>query len=153
MMQLNLTHDGRDYAAWTPAQLIAAGVPQGVVLGAFRSARKSEIDKEAERQRLHWITPGAGQAMTYARKVEEAKAVLAAADPVPADYPMLAASIGIDGADIVAVATTVLAMDAAWAQTGAAIEATRLRTKNNIDQASDIAAVLSITAAWPQPAA
>jgi len=149
MMQLNLTHDGRDYAAWTPAQLIAAGVPEGRVLVAVRTALTFEIDNEAERQRQRWITPGAGQAMTYARKVEEAKAVQLAVEPDPADFPMLAASIGIDGDDIEAVAATVLAMDAAWAQTGAAIEAARLRAKRDIGEATTISAAQGVSPVWP----
>jgi hypothetical protein len=119
-------------------------------LAALKDRAKAQIDAEAERQRLRWITPGAGQAMTYARKVEQAKAVLAAVDPQPADYPMLAASIGIDGADIVGVANTVVAMDAAWEQIGAAIEAARLTAKQEIDGAGSVAAVEAVEVVWPQ---
>jgi hypothetical protein len=52
-------------------------------LAAFKAARKIEIGAEAERQRLGWITPGAGQVMTYARKVEEARAAQVANEPEP----------------------------------------------------------------------
>lgn len=120
-------------------------------LASLKDRVKAQIDAEAERQRLRWITPGAGQAMTYARKVEQAKAVLSAVDPQPADYPMLAASIGIDGADIVGVANTVVAMDAAWEQIGAAIEAARLTAKQSVDAAGSMAAIEAVEVVWPQP--
>jgi hypothetical protein len=118
-------------------------------LSAFKAALKSQIDAAAEAERLKYITPGSGQAITYARKVEQAKAVLAAADPQPADYPMLAASIGIDGADIVAVANTVVAMDAAWEMIGAAIETTRLTAKQAVDLAETAADARAVEALWP----
>jgi len=118
-------------------------------LVSLKDRLKRAIDEEAERQRLRWITPGAGQAMTYARKVEQAKAVLAAATPQPADFPMLAASIGIDGADLQAVAGTVLAMDAAWEQIGAAIEGARLGGKRAVDLADSVAAAEAVTIIWP----
>lgn len=148
-MQINLTHEGKAYVAWTPAQLTAAGVPHAPILDALKTALKAAIDYEAERQRLRWITPGAGQAMTYARKVEEAKVVQVADEADPEEFPLLAASIGIDGDDIEAVAATVLAMDTAWAQTGAAIEGARLGAKRDVDHAEDIAAAIAVSPAWP----
>lgn len=96
-----------------------------------------EIDAEAERQRRRYITPGSGQAMTYARKVEEAHRVKADADPEAADYPMLAASLGIDGDTVEEVADLVLAMDAAWLKIGADIEKARLVAKEDAKRAQD----------------
>jgi len=124
--------------------------PPEVDLGKLKTALKASIDAEAEHQRLRYITPGAGQAMTYARKVEQAKAALAATDPQPEHYPMLAASIGIDGADIAAVATTVIAMDAAWEQIGAAIEMARLAGKRAIDLAESAEAARAVVVVWPE---
>lgn len=63
---------------------------------------------------------------------------------------MLAASIGIDGADIVGVANTVVAMNAAWEQIGAAIEAARLTAKQAINGAVSTAAVEAVEVVWPQ---
>lgn len=120
-------------------------------LNELKATRKREIDAEAERQRLRWITPGAGQAMTYARKVEQAKVVLAAQDPQPADYPMLAASIGIDGANLVAVANLVITMDQGWEQLGAAIEATRLSAKRAVEMAETVEDVAGVEITWPNP--
>lgn len=122
-------------------------------LDQIKAQLRRQVDMAAEAERLNYITGGAGQAMTYSRKVEEARACLAAAEPAPQDYPLLAATIGIDGADVVAVAQLVIAMDAQWTQIGAAIEAVRLGSKAAIDAADDEAAARAAAAsvAWPQP--
>lgn len=108
-----------------------------VGLDGMREAVLRDIDAEAERQRRRYITPGSGQAMTYARKVEEAHLLKAASDPQPADYPMLAASVGIDGDTVEEVADLVLAMDAAWLKMGADIEKARLVAKEDAKRAQD----------------
>ncbi|UHD45345.1 hypothetical protein LUX29_20510 [Aureimonas altamirensis] len=117
-----------------------------------KAALSQAIDDRAEAERLRWITPGAGQAMTYARKVEEAKAVQSATSPKAADYPMLAASIGLDGKTIKEVADTILEMDAAWATVGAAIEKRRLQLKHNVVNAEDGSALDSVdpNSGWPE---
>lgn len=151
-MLITLTHNGAQHFCATLAQLNEAGVPANVVLAAVKARGKIAIDAEAERQRLRWITGGAGQAMTYARKVDEAKAVQTAGDLDPKDFPLLAASIGINGDDLKTVAATVLAMDKAWAMIGAAIEAARLAAKKEVDEARTPADVFAVTAAWPDGA-
>lgn len=112
---------------------------------------KMQIDAAAETVRLKYITAGTGQAMTYQRKVDEAKQAIAETNPKPADYPLLSASIGIDGANLKAVAAVILGMDAAWAQIGAQIERIRLTAKQDIDATEDEAAARSVIAAivWP----
>lgn len=137
----------------TTAALQAVLAPHGlyVDLAELKASLKRRIDDAAEAERLKYITPGAGQAMTYARKVEQAKAVLAATDPQPEAYPMLAASIGIDGDDLVEVATTIVAMDAAWEVIGGAIEAARLAAKRAVDFAEDAQAARAVAPVWPQP--
>lgn len=125
-------------------------------LAEVKQQLRRAVDEAAETERLKYITAGAGQAMTYQRKVEEARrhqtAVAAEEEIDPANYPLLAASIGIDGPDLAAVAAVVLTMDAAWAQIGAAIEATRLAAKQAIEDAEgEPAARASAAAEWPQP--
>lgn len=142
--------------AQTDQALVAVLTAHGLVmwppsLDDIKAALQVEIDADAERERLRYITPGAGQAMTYQRKLEQARAAKAATSPVASDYPLLAASIGIDGPDITAIADVVLAMDAAWEQTGAAIEAARLTAKAAIRAATDegAAQVARDAVAWP----
>ncbi|MBN9430804.1 MAG: hypothetical protein J0I45_00020 [Bosea sp.] len=123
----------------------------GDALAALKAALCAAIDAEAERQRLRFITPGAGQAMTYARKLEEAKTATIDPSPTAEAYPLLAASLGIDGDDVAAVAAVVIAMDAAWTSIGAAIEAARLAGKKTVKDAADEAGARAAAAAveWP----
>lgn len=120
---------------------------------------KASIDMAAETERLKYITAGAGQAMEYQQSAAEAKACLAtiAAEPEyapgAAEYPMLAASIGIDGVTIAEVATTVNAMHEAWLAVGSAIRAARLGTKLAIDAAGTVedAQAAFDAVVWPAP--
>jgi hypothetical protein len=90
--------------------------------------------------------------MEYQQASSEASAVLAAlaANPkfVPeaGAYPMLEASIGIDGETLIEVATKVSSMHVNWTPIGASIRSSRLRAKAAIDAAAtieDAQAVLS----------
>ncbi|NLS02332.1 hypothetical protein HGP14_02970 [Rhizobium sp. P32RR-XVIII] len=133
--------------------------PYGVylTLSALKECLKHALDKAAEIERLRCITPGSGQAMEYQQAAAEAGLLLAAlaADPghVPsaADYPMLAASLGIDGETLADVATTVAAMHAQWQAIGSAIRATRLAAKREIDLAQTVGAAKEVAGAvdWP----
>lgn len=126
-----------------------------LALSEVKAQIKRAIDDAAELERLKYITAGAGQAMTYQRKVEEARrlqaAIAAEEEIVPGDYPLLSASLGIDGETLADVAGVVLGMDAAWAQIGAAIETARLAGKKAVDDAGDEAAARAVVVAWPQP--
>lgn len=118
-------------------------------LARLKEHRKAEIDAEAERQRLRWITPGAGQAMTYQQKSAEALRLID--DPAPAveNYPMLAAEIGVTAPDLAGVGTIVRAAYQQWLLVGAAIETVRLAAKQAIDNAGTIADVEVVTPLWP----
>lgn len=124
-----------------------------VDLAEAKRLAKADVDDAAERERGKHITLGTGQALTYQRKVEEAKAATAAieagAEPDPASYPLLAASIGIDSATIAGVAAVVIDRDAAWARAGAEIEAARLAAKLAIDAAKTIEELEAVRPAWP----
>ncbi len=126
--------------------------PQGIFmnseagLAAMKTAAKTEIDARAESERLKYITPGQGQALTYQRKSDEARRAIKDDDPTSDDYPLLAASIGIDGDTLKAVAETVIFQDNVWAKAGAAIERIRLVAKREVDAAVDCASVSTIVA-------
>ncbi len=64
---------------------------------------RSRINAAAETKRMAHVTPGSAQAMVYERKLAEARAYQAAVDPQAADYPHLAAGIGVTGDNVVAV--------------------------------------------------
>ncbi|MFS8051572.1 hypothetical protein QD357_01975 [Rhizobium sp. BR 317] len=135
------------------AELAAVLSPYGVYinLDAAKVALKTQIDAAAEIERLKYITSGAGQAMTYSQKADEASRYLAATQPVAADYPLLSAEVGITAADIAGVAAIVDAAFKQWQTIGAAIEATRLGAKKTIEAATDVASVEAVVAAiaWP----
>lgn len=126
----------------------------GVDLDQLKVALKFVVDRDAESERLKYITPGTGQAMTYQQKVDEARAFKAATNPVMADFPVLSSEVGITAGTLAEVADIVLAAFAMWQQVGAMIENIRLGAKRDIDAAADAVAARAIVDAieWPQPA-
>ncbi|MFQ0815767.1 hypothetical protein AVM02_07595 [Brucella anthropi] len=120
-------------------------------LKEIKADLKVSVDTAAEIERLNYITPGAGQAMTYQQKVAEAQAFKAASNPIAADYPILASEVGITAETLSEVADVVLAAFAQWQQIGAAIESIRLGARRDIDAAEDEAAARAIVDAivWP----
>lgn len=115
------------------------------------------IDAEAERRRRQYITPGLGQALVYQRKGFEAlmfkqwRAVNPDLEPVISDYPLMAASIGSDGATLDDVASSVLLAESVWLAAAAAIEAVRLGGKASVAACTDAAQARLMAAAivWP----
>lgn len=120
------------------ASLVAEADWRSGLLASIKAELKAGIDVQAEQVRLRYITAGAGQAMTYQRKAEEARACLSDTDPVPADYPMLAAEVGITAEDLPGVAQIVNAAHEAWIAIGAQIEAARLGAKAAIEAADTV---------------
>jgi hypothetical protein len=93
--------------------------------------------------------------LVYQEKRREAEAALAAfsvpgGQPVdPAQFPLLAAEIGITAVDLQGVAQAVMSTALAWTQVAAAIESTRLKAKRDIaetNSAAEIDAILSAVA-------
>lgn len=84
------------------------------------------INARAGQQRLALITDLPGQDMLYLRKEAEAKAWIADPAPALASYPLIAAEIGITGADGDQIAQIWLNMADLWARAAAEIETSRL---------------------------
>lgn len=124
-------------------------------LPALRTAAKARVDAAAERARLRIVTPGSGQAAVYILKLNEAQRFVAEAPeaPEPAEWPMLAAEIGVTGDTLAEVAGVIVATAAAWKQAAAAIETIRLAAKAEIDTATNPAAMAAIEHAviYPEP--
>ncbi|MBO6805757.1 hypothetical protein [Thalassospira sp.] len=119
------------------------------------------VDTDAERERLLLITPGAGQAMVYQEKKEEAARLqeligngtdLAGIDQ--SDFPFLSSEVGITGQNLTAVADAVVTQSTNWKLVSAAIEKVRLQTKSQIEAAEDVGTVRSIfdNVNWPTSA-
>lgn len=122
-------------------------------LVAMKISYKKAIDIMAEDVRLQFITPGAGQAMVYQRKVQEAETLALDNNPDADHYPLLAAEIGITGETLQEVAATVLAKRDQWLAVAALIERTRLLAKTDIQAADTAARIDTIISGivWPQP--
>lgn len=114
--------------------------PEPLTLDEVKAQMRAKVDWDAEMARRQFITPGAGQAMTYQQKAEEARACLADPDPQPENYPMLAAEISITADDLSGVATIVNGAYEMWRVIGAQIEALRLSAKAAVDAAATIEA-------------
>lgn len=137
------------------AELDASRAPLAETLEQVKDRLRRWVDTSAETERKKYITPGEGQAMTYQRKVEEAKRAILEEEPATADYPMLAASVGVDGETVKEIAAIVLAMDAGWAVIGSGIEKIRLTAKKAIDEAVSVETANAVVEAivWPEGAA
>ncbi|EHS51480.1 hypothetical protein PDO_1871 [Rhizobium sp. PDO1-076] len=141
-------HDALLSAQNGGAQITAgdSGLPQARVptvdLAKLKASLTLAIDNAAEKERLKYITMGAGQAMTYQQKADEALRFIAAATPLASDYPLLSAEVGITAADIAGVAAVVNIAHKQWLVIGAKIEAVRLGAKVNITAAVDAHAAM-----------
>ena len=136
--------------------------PADPPLEPVKASLKVRVNDDAERTRLLYITPGAGMAMTYIEKHNQACAVcdlgeVAANDLTEAErndqFPTISASVGIEAATLWGCAQLVRARYEAFADMSAVIERTRLLGKKNISDASDAASAQAAYEAitWPSP--
>lgn len=125
----------------------AAATP---ALSVLKDAIKKRIDADAERIREQYVAVGTCMAMTYIEKHNQAQAIDAlgqtAANALTpeqrvAQYPTLAASVGIEGATLWDCAQLVIAKYEEWATLSNTIETIRLTGKKSVSDASDAAAV------------
>ncbi|MBY9062295.1 hypothetical protein K7957_05045 [Sphingomonas yunnanensis] len=128
-------------------------VPQKVVaqpeldLVALRVAMAARVDQEAEALRMRYLTPGAGQAMTYTRKEAEARAWTVDST---AATPFLSAEATARGISLAQLAPEVIAQADAWVPLGAAIEAVRMGTKAAIMRAGSLGEIVAAASrSWP----
>ena len=155
--------DGNETDEALAAVLVANGLQMfPPTLDETKESLKLKIDAAAEQERLKYITNGVGQSMTYQAKFEQAvdyskKYATHQADPknVTApdenEFPLLQASIGIDGSSMIEVAETVTYAYAVWEKIGAAIEGIRLKAKAAIGEAKSEEAAQAVFASikWP----
>lgn len=112
-------------------------------LDQLKMSLKVSVDAAAENERLRYITAGAGQALTYMQKSEEARRYLSEENPDADNYPLLSAEVGITAPDIRSVADIVSQAFSLWQQVGAVIEATRLGAKAAIESSQSEEEALS----------
>lgn len=134
--------------------LVARGIaiaPYVQPLDELKAEFAAEIDTRAEAERLVHMTAGAGQALVYREKADEADRYLADPSPTAERYPILMASVGIEAETLPLVAALVSARRVAWARLAAAIEQARLGAKKAIMAAptADAARTARMAVAWP----
>lgn len=124
-----------------------------LVLDQWKVKLSAKIDADAEHSRLRYITGGAGQAMTYQQKAQEASEVLALVGSGEIDeshFPLLSAEVGITAPTLVEVAQVVDYAYQTWRFVGAQIEALRLGGKAAVTASSTIpAAKAAAQIQWP----
>jgi len=111
----------------------------------------TEIDFLAENMRGRYITPGAGQALAYQAKTEEAKAFQGVVDPVDADYPHLYEEALATSSTVAEVAALVLSTKQSWTQVSAKIEGVRRGAKKAMNSAKSVAEIDQVLSniVWP----
>lgn len=106
------------------------------------------VDADAERIRMRHLTPGAGMAMTYAEKRDQANAVHAMGEAAAnalteaeriAQFPTLAATVGLEAPTLWAVSQIVLSKSESFVDLTYPIERTKWLGKKAISDAPDAA--------------
>lgn len=151
-------------AGMTPVQSATANIGDTYANGQFvpavhqpaylpvedeRKLWSARVDADAENARTRYITPGAGMALTYQEKKDQAVAVIAMgeananalANHGATEFPTLSASVPIEAATLYAAAQLVMQKYEQFAAISRVIELTRLTGKKAISEASDAAAV------------
>lgn len=129
-------------------------------LADLKAELLASVDNTAESMRSQRATPYAGQAMTYQEKFAQANAIYAlgmeqanALTPEQAaqSFPIVAASIGIEGATLWDVAQLVLTRFQEWAIFAGQIERARLSGKKAINESASVEAANAAHEAiqWP----
>lgn len=110
-------------------------------LVTVKTELKNRIDRDAESERMKYLTSGAGQAQEYQEALQQAKGYTADSVYTPVD--MLQASINAgEAVDLAGAATLIIGRYDAWRAIGAGIREKRLTGKAAIDASADV------TAAW-----
>jgi len=135
--------------AWTdprtPAEVAA---DDAAALSSHRLSAIATVNAIAGEVRKGFITWIPGQEMLYLTKEAEARAWQADPAPVLADYPLIAAEIGITAATAGDLAALWLTMGAQWRAAAAQIETARLGTVKAIEDAADKAGVDAAVTAY-----
>jgi hypothetical protein len=113
-------------------------------LEVARAVLCRHVDERAEVVRQGYLTPGTGQALTYVLKRAEAEGAVVDPAPTAEAYPLLQASVGIEGDSLRDVAGAVLTASAIATRLLQLIEQSRLGAKRSIKAAATAAEALAV---------
>lgn len=144
----------QEYLAWVVEGNVAdPWKTEAELLSEAKDAAIRRIDELAEKERQKYITPGAGQAMTYIRKEQEARAILQDSAVNPVSYPILAASVAaelsikmeeVSTSQMQSMAESVVFLSDQWAIIAAHIEEVRLGAKRQVLACLEVDPIASI---------
>lgn len=147
---------------WNNGEVVEYELPT-LDLAALKERLKDQLDRDAEKERQKYITPGFGQSIIYTEKLNQAieytrqcRAHEQNPDTTPKPdenaYPLLEAGLNDKDNTFIKVAETIIKAQANWVQIGSAIETIRLGAKTEIDNAKTNEAAQSIydTIKWPE---
>lgn len=120
------------------SQMITAAEAAEAALVTARTAARARLTAHITTARAALITVLPGQDMIYQAKEAEARAWIADPSPDPANYPLLAAEIGLTAPDAHSLAQLWLNMAQLWRQAAAELEALRLGVGAAIDAAETV---------------
>jgi hypothetical protein len=142
---------------WTADELAKIGLrvrpptpKKELTLDQAKARAVDRIEAKAEQKRLEYITPGAGMALTYIEKRDQAEQVIRMGEEeanrmsdleIREAYPTLAATIGVDAPTLWEVANLVMLKAHAWANKSFEIEILRANAKKKIDEAGTVEGV------------
>lgn len=129
---------------------------------ALKAELCAKVDEDAEAERLRHLTPGVGMVMTYQEKFAQAVAVEQMGETAAnamteqerlLNFPILAASVGIEAPTLWQCATLVRERYTLFAALASGIERARLAGKAAIRSADTVESVRASyeTIAWPTP--
>ncbi|MEM9378401.1 MAG: hypothetical protein AAGB93_00530 [Planctomycetota bacterium] len=148
--------DDAGNADWAEYQeLVAAGgvlsFGLGPALSQVKVNAKLELDRQAEDERLYYLSLDGAAVVQWHLRALEAAAALADGQIDPGEYPLLEAEIPELGADVAAVAAAVETNRAAVVTKWALIQDVLRTAKASIDAQTDTAGVEAVLVAvtWP----
>jgi hypothetical protein len=109
-------------------------------LDVLRKMSSNLIDLQAEQARQAFLTPGAGQALTYQSKEAEARAWI---NDKRTAVPFLAAEAAARGMPIADLVAAVIKRADRWTAAGSAIEGLRMGAKAAVANAKTLGAIVS----------
>lgn len=119
----------------------------------LKQSAVAELNDISGKIRSKYITISPGQDMIYLRKDTESALWLTSLEPDIADYPLIAAELGITGETPHQVAQVWAYMSNQWVNLAAAIEHLRLSGIEDINNAADFVSVYTATETFKAAAA
>lgn len=139
-----------DYVAWKQLSNASDAVVR-VSISDARLQAIAETNRLAGLQRARWMDIGPGTSLWWAERLNEARLANVDGSITGGEYPLLEAEIGLNGANVAAVATNVLSQWATLRTKLAGIETARATAVATIGSTSLLSALAAIPPAivWP----